>query len=129
MKSAWWTAAVLVMLVMETGRRPLLAQAQEGAKDDRAEISLKGEIVDLHCYTTRGARGAEHAGCANACLARGVAAGLLAEDGRLFLLLGERPFPVKEQVAGLAGQAVTVKGTLVERDGIRALRLGSVSRQ
>jgi hypothetical protein len=41
------------------------------AKEDAAESPFVGEVVDLHCYLTRAARGAEHAGCANACIGRG----------------------------------------------------------
>jgi len=91
-----------------------------------AEVDVTGEIVDLHCYLTRGARGAAHAGCANACLGRGVTPALLAKDGRLLMLLGERPFPVKEMIAGLAGEDVTVTGAMVQRDGVRALLVKSV---
>ncbi|HET6897148.1 MAG TPA: hypothetical protein VFK70_02330 [Vicinamibacteria bacterium] len=95
---------------------------------DTADVTLAGEVVDLHCYLTRGAAGSEHAGCANACIGRGVTPGFLADDGRVFVLLGERPFPVKEQIAGLAGEKVTVTGTPVERGGVRALQLKLVKR-
>jgi hypothetical protein len=125
-KTTWGTAAVLMMLILETGGSSAHAQApapegQDNKKKD--EIAVTGEIVDMHCYVTRGAKGPDHAGCANACLSRGVAAGLRADDGRLYLLLGERPVSVKEQVAGRAGETVTVTGTVVEREGVRALRL------
>jgi len=96
---------------------------------DTTDVTLAGEVVDLHCYLTRGASGAEHAGCGNACLARGVTPGFLAEDGRVFVLLGARPFPVKDQIAGLAGDPVTVTGTPVERGGLRALQLKTVERR
>jgi len=96
---------------------------------DTADVTLAGEVVDLHCYLTRGASGPEHAGCGNACLARGVTAGFLAEDGRVFVLLGARPFPVKEQIADLAGEKVTLTGTPVERGGVPALQLKTVERR
>src|SRR6187455_139056 len=95
---------------------------------DSADVTLTGEVVDLHCYLTRGASGTEHAGCGNACLARGVTAGFLADDGRVFVLLGGRPFSVNEQIAGLAGEKVTLTGTPVERGGVRALQLKTVER-
>ena len=96
---------------------------------DTAEVTLAGEVVDLHCYLTRGASGSEHAGCANACIGRGVTPGFVAEDGRVFVLLGARPFPVKDQIAGLAGEKVTLTGTPVERGGVRALQLKTVERR
>jgi hypothetical protein len=93
------------------------------------EVTLTGEVVDLHCYLTRGARGPGHAGCAKACIGRGVTPGFVAEDGRVFLLLAEKPFSVKDQVAGLAGETVTVHGTAVQRDGLNGLQLKAVEKK
>ena len=90
------------------------------------EVTLTGEIVDLHCYTSRGARGEEHAGCSNACISRDVPAGLLTEDGTLYLLVNEKPVSVKEKIAGKAGKKVTARGTVVERSGLKALQVTSV---
>lgn len=90
------------------------------------EVTLTGEIVDLHCYTNRAARGEEHAGCSNACISRDVPAGLLTEDGTLYLLVNEKPVSVKEKIAGKAGKKVTAKGKIVERSGMKALQLASV---
>jgi hypothetical protein len=90
------------------------------------EVTLTGEIVDTHCYTSRGARGEEHAGCANACISRDVPAALLTDDGTLYLLLNEKSSSVKEKIAGKAGKKVTAKGKVVERSGLKALQLTSV---
>ena len=93
-------------------------------------VTLKGEVVDMHCFVTRHGgegRGASHAGCANACLARNVTAGFVASDGKVYLLFDEKPFPVKEKIAGLAGQTVTLTGTVVQRDGVRGILLKSIS--
>jgi hypothetical protein len=89
-------------------------------------LTLTGEIVDMHCYISRGAKGAEHAGCSNACISRDVPAGFLADDGTLYLLVNEKPVSVKEKVAGKAGKKVTVHGKVVERNGVKALQLASV---
>ena len=89
-------------------------------------VTLTGEIVDLHCYTSRDAHGEQHAGCANACISRDVPAGLLTEDGTLYLLLNEKSSSVKEKIAGKAGKKVTAKGKVVERSGMKALQLASV---
>ena len=91
-----------------------------------AEKTMTGEIVDLHCYTTRGEHGEKHAGCANACISRDVPAGFLAGDGTLYLLLNEKSTSVKEKIAGKAGKPVTVRGKIVEKSGVKALQLTSV---
>jgi hypothetical protein len=67
------------------------------------QVTLKGEIVDLHCYINRDAKGEEHAGCSNACISRDVPAALLTADGTLYLLINEKPTTVKEKIAGKAG--------------------------
>jgi hypothetical protein len=89
-------------------------------------VTLTGEVVDLHCYTARGAHGEEHAGCSNACISRDVPAGLLVGD-TLYLLLNEKPVAVKEKVAGLAGKTVKATGKVVERNGMKALLVESVT--
>lgn len=89
-------------------------------------VTMKGEIVDLHCYTSRGEKGEAHAGCANACISRDVPAGFIAEDGTLYLLVNEKSVSVKEKVAGRAGKPVKVTGKVVERSGMKALQLTSV---
>jgi hypothetical protein len=104
----------------------LFLLAFSGVADDAAQVTLTGEIVDLHCYTARGAKGEEHAGCSNACISRDVPAGFLADDGTLYLLVNEKPVSVKEKVAGKAGKKVTAKGKVVERNGVKALQLTSV---
>ena len=124
----------LVACLLAMGGRPVHSAAvapsekQAEPRSNDAAVTLSGEVVDLHCYLTRGASGPEHAGCGNACLARGVTPGFLADDGRVFLLLAARPFSVKDQVAGLAGEKVTLTGTPVERAGLHALKVESVVR-
>ena len=94
--------------------------------DEPKEVSLAGEVVDMHCYITKHGgegRGEKHAGCANSCISRGVSAGLLAKDGTLYVLFNEGMSSPKDAVAGLAGKPVTATGFVLERDGVRAFRL------
>ena len=107
----------------------LLTISVFGQSPATSEVTLKGEVVDMHCYVTRHGgegRGAGHAGCANACINRGVTPGFVASDGKLYLLFDEKPFSVKEKIAGLAGQQVTLTGTIVDRDGVRGILFKSV---
>ncbi len=91
-------------------------------------MKLKGTVVDMHCYVTHGIRDAKHTACSNACIARGVPAGFLAEDGKLYVLFGEKPFSVKETVAGLADVPAILTGTPVERAGIRGIQIKSIEK-
>ncbi len=79
----------------------------------------KGEIVDMSCYISSGAKGADHAECAKSCVKSGQPMGLLTEDGKLYLLAKDRgddsPY---EELKDLAGEQAEVKGTMTERDGV-----------
>lgn len=116
--------AVIPLLVIVTllFAKTHIAFGQAGER----EMTLTGEVVDLHCYVTRHGkegRGAEHAGCANSCISRGVTAGFVSDDGKLYVLFDEKMIAVKEKVAGLAGQPVAITGFVVERDGVKAIRV------
>ena len=105
----------------------LLAALATGARaEETKEVTMVGEVVDLHCYLTRHGgegRGADHAGCANACIGRGVSAGFLDKGGTLYVLFDDKMVTPKDKVAGLAGKPVKVTGVVLERDGVRGLRL------
>jgi hypothetical protein len=102
------------------------ALTADDKKADDKSVTLSGEVVDMHCYITRNAKGTEHAGCSNACLSRDVPAGFLTDDGTLYLLVNEKPVSVKDKVAGMAGKKVKAHGKLVERNGVKALQLASI---
>ena len=66
----------------------LLTGAAAGHGDPEPDqVTVRGEIVDLHCYLREHhAIGAEHAECARRCLEQGQPMGLLTEDETLYVL-------------------------------------------
>ena len=114
--------ALLVVFALVAGSRCLKAE------DKAADVTLKGTVVDMHCYVTHGIHDAKHTACANACIARGVPAGFLAEDGRLYVLFDEKPFSVKDKVADLADVPATLVGTPVVRGGIKGIQIKSIEK-
>jgi hypothetical protein len=115
--------ALLIVIALIVGSR--LMAAEEKA----ADVSLIGTVVDMHCYVTHGLHDSKHTACANACIARGVPAGFLADDGTLYVLFDEKPFSVKEKVAGLADVPATLTGTPVFRGGIKGIQIKSIERK
>ena len=99
-----------------------------GAEEKPPKVTLTGTVVDTHCYVTHGIHDASHTACSNACIARGVPAGFLAEDGKLYMLFGEKPFSVKDTVADLADVPVRLTGLLVERGGVKGIQIQSIER-
>lgn len=98
-------------------------------KEATTPVSISGTVVDLHCYVTHGIRDAAHTACSNACIARGIPAGFLADDGTLYLLFEEKPFSVKERVAGMADVPAIVKGTVSVRNGVKGIQITSIERK
>lgn len=84
------------------------------------EMTWTGEVLDLACYVAKGAHGADHAGCAKACVKGGQPMGLLTDDGTVVLLAANHqdgaPY---EALKDWAGSKVMVTGELVERDGVK----------
>ena len=127
MRKAWVILiALLIVTALVAGSR--LSGAEDEEKAAGAAVKLKGTVVDMHCYVTHGIRDAKHTACSNACIARGVPAGFLAEDGKLYVLFGQKPFSVKETVAGLADVPAVLTGTPVERAGIRGIQIEKIER-
>ncbi|HEY6064581.1 MAG TPA: hypothetical protein VIY96_00405, partial [Thermoanaerobaculia bacterium] len=113
---------LLIVVALVAGSRLLGAEE----KATGPTVKLKGTVVDMHCYVTHGLNDAKHTACSNACIARGVPAGFLAEDGKLYVLFGEKPFSVKDTVAGLVDVPAVLTGVSVERAGIRGIQIKSI---
>ncbi len=84
------------------------------------EQTLTGEVVDLMCYLDHGAKGEKHKGCAAKCIKSGGPVGLLTSNDQLYLVIGEHQ-PINDQLADKAAQTVTLKGKVVERNGMKML--------
>ena len=127
MRKAWVILiALLIVTALVAGSRLFGAEDEEKAAG--AVVKLKGTVVDMHCYVTHGIRDAKHTSCSNACIARGVPAGFLADDGKLYVLFGQKPFSVKDTVAGMADVPAILTGVPVERGGIRGIQIKSIER-
>jgi hypothetical protein len=124
MKKVLIPAAIVLLVVAALVISSLCLKAEEKS----ADVTLKGTVVDMHCYVTHGIHDAKHTACANACIARGVPAGFLAEDGTLYVLFGDKPFSVKDQVVGLADVPITMTATPVVRGGVKGLQIKSLEK-
>ena len=119
---------LLVVAALALGSRVLRADAEAPKAEKPADVTLSGTVVDMHCYVTHGASDAGHAGCANACISRGVPAGFLTDDGVLYVLLGQTPHSVKETVKDMAGVPAKATGAPIDRGGVKGLQLKSIEK-
>ena len=66
--------------------------AQDELKEQKPkDVLIEGEVIDLSCFTSRGAIGEGHKSCAARCLASGIPAGILDKDGNVFVIVGASP--------------------------------------
>jgi hypothetical protein len=105
--------SILAALLAGVGAAAPTAQAAETK-------TIKGEVVDLMCYLDHGAKGEKHAACAKTCIESGGPVGILTSDNTLYLVIGDHA-PMNKTLAPLAGKTVTVKGKVVERDGMKMI--------
>ena len=113
----------LIPLLFALGGLAVWAFAAQAAPEKSAtggDVTVKGEVLDMACYLDHGAQGAGHAGCAAKCISSGLPVGLKTADGQVYLLIGEHK-PLNYQLAAYAAKTVTIKGKLVERDGIKLI--------
>ena len=96
--------------------------AQEGAGGKTQ--TLKGEVVDLMCYLDHGARCEKHKGCAETCIKNGGPVGLLSGD-QLYLVVGDHK-PMNKELAAYAAQTITLKGKVVEKNGMKLIENAQV---
>ncbi|VVM04685.1 hypothetical protein MAMC_00183 [Methylacidimicrobium cyclopophantes] len=83
--------------------------------EEKQEVTVKGELVDLYCYIDHGAAGDKHSSCARKCINLGLPVGLKGDDGKLYMLFGEHK-PLKSSAIPKT-QTVTVKGKLASAEG------------
>ncbi len=90
-------------------------------------VTVKGEVVDLWCFLSAGARGQGHKECAVTCAKAGNPIGLVDEKGNAYVLMGkENHNPDRDMLIKHMAQTVNVKGKLVKSAGLTALYVESI---
>jgi hypothetical protein len=115
----WAGALVAVAVLLGLG-----AGVQTARADTKA---VTGEVVDLMCYLDHGAKGEKHASCAKTCIESGGPVGLLTKDDELYLVVGDHK-PMNNKLAPLAGKTITLKGKVVERNGMKMIENAEIEK-
>jgi hypothetical protein len=79
-----------------------------------AELTLKGEIVEVSCFTKLGvakSTGDAHVACAKDCVAKGQALGILTDGDGLIKIIGDFAANKYEKLVPYIGKQVEVQGT------------------
>ena len=84
--------------------------------------TLSGEVVDTGCYLAHEAKGEKHVECASKCINNGMPMGILTSKGSLYLVtLNHDNADPYNKLKTMAGQKVTVVGTVSERSGMKGI--------
>jgi len=112
-----WSCLVLGVLLTVAGAGTT-ALAQE-------DITVKGEVVDMSCYMSKGAKGPEHRACAQNCVKTGTPIGILTGAGDVYLLVDDHDKPeAYESAKKLAGDQAEITGKKFSRGGVAAIMVG-----
>jgi hypothetical protein len=85
-------------------------------------VTVKGEIVDLACYLSKGSKGKRHKTCAELCAKKGLPIGVLAENGDVYLLIEDHDNPAPyESAKDFAGEDAEITGKKFDKGGVRSI--------
>ena len=99
---------------------------EKGEKAEGKTITVKGEVVDVACYTEHGAKGEKHEACAEDCIKTGQPAGIVDAKGNLYIVLGKNHKAPAEVVKGVIAKQVTATGELIENGGSKFLVVSKI---
>ena len=80
-----------VFIILFTMALGYLYPQNEINKKKPKDSQIEGELVDLTCYISRGLSGEGHKSCATRCLTRGAPAGIVDQNGNIFVIIAPSP--------------------------------------
>ena len=95
-----------------------------------AKKTVVGHVVDLACYIGHGSIGESHRECAATCARSGIPLAILDQTtGTLYLPLAkDHHAPANKVLLPFVEQDVKVSGTIVQKDGLKAITLNEIER-
>ena len=98
------------------------------SKSDSKTITVTGEVIDTACYTEHGAKGKDHAACAETCISTGQPAGILDAKGNVYIVLGEHHKSPAKVVEGFIADQVKATGQLIDKGGTKFLVVSKIEK-
>jgi hypothetical protein len=112
---AQWLALATLIGVMA----PVTVVTRAAAQED---ITVKGEIVDLACYLSKGSKGKRHKTCAELCAKKGLPIGVLNDNGDVYLLIENHADPGPYDAAKVfAGEQAVISGKKFTKGGVQSI--------
>jgi Mrp family chromosome partitioning ATPase len=92
-----------------------------------AEMTVKGEVVDIACSKSKGdgGKGAAHASCAMACAKKGQPVGILTADA-VYTVTGDYASNSNAKLLDFVAKNVVAVGDVTEKDGVKSINIKSI---
>lgn len=92
-----------------------------------AEKTVKGEVIDVKCYTQDKAQvGKDHEQCALSCAKRGNQMGILTSDG-VYLIAGDYAKDNNKKLIEFVAKQVEAKGEVMDHDGQKMITVTAMA--
>ena len=92
-----------------------------------ADVTVKGEVVDVACSTAKkeAGKGEAHANCAMVCAKKGQPVGILATDA-VYNVVGDYAANNNAKMLDFVAKNVVVTGEVTEKDGVKSINIKSI---
>jgi hypothetical protein len=92
-----------------------------------ADMTVKGEVVDVACSTSKkeAGKGAAHASCAMVCAKKGQPVGILTADA-IYTVTGDYASNSNAKLLDFVAKNVIVTGEVSEKDGVKSINVKSI---
>ena len=92
-----------------------------------ADMTIKGEVVDIACATSKkeAGTGAAHAACAMVCAKKGQPVGILTADA-IYAVTGDYTANTNAKLLDFVAKSVIVTGAVTEKDGVKSINVKSI---
>ena len=92
-----------------------------------ADVTIKGEVVDIACAVDKkdAGKGAAHAACAMSCAKRGQPVGILTADS-IYTVTCDYAAEKNAKLLDFVAKQVSVTGTVTEKDGVKSINAKSI---
>ena len=92
-----------------------------------ADMTVKGEVVDIACATSKkeAGKGDAHAACAMTCAKSGQPVGLLTADA-IYTVTGDYAANKNAKLLDFVAKKVIMIGEVTEKDGVKSINVKSI---
>ena len=92
-----------------------------------ADMTVKGEVVDVACSTAKkeSGKGAAHANCAMVCARKGQPVGILTADA-VYTVVGDYAAGNNAKLLDFVAKNVIAVGEVTEKDGVKSINVKSI---